>query len=56
MNYVVVPLSRAGGGGKDVLWITLSVLVHIVLVGIPCAVFARRAVMAQGVGGRASEA
>ena len=56
MNYVVVPLSRAGGGSKDVLWVTLSIVVHMVLVGIPCAVFARRAVMAQGAGGNASEA
>jgi hypothetical protein len=60
MNYVVVPLSRAGGGGKDVLWITLSVLVHMALVGIPCALFARRVILAapavQGVGGKASEA
>jgi hypothetical protein len=58
MNYVVVPLSRAGGGSKDVLWITLSVLAHMLLVGIPCAVFARRAVMAaaQGAGGSAVEA
>jgi uncharacterized membrane protein YagU involved in acid resistance len=46
MNYVVVPLSRAGGGGKDVLWITLSVLAHMLLVGIPCALFARRAMLA----------
>jgi uncharacterized membrane protein YagU involved in acid resistance len=46
MNYVVVPLSRAGAGSKDVLWVTLSVLVHMVLVGIPCALFARRAVAA----------
>jgi hypothetical protein len=46
MNYVVVPLSRAAAGSKDVLWVTLSVLAHMVLVGIPCAVFARRAVMA----------
>ena len=58
MNYVVVPLSRAAAGSKDVLWITLSVLAHMLLVGIPCAVFARRAVMAtaQGAGGSASEA
>ena len=46
MNYVVVPLSRAGGGSKDVLWITLTVIVHMALIGIPCALFARRAVMA----------
>ena len=47
MNYVVVPLSRAGAGSRDVLWVTLSVLVHMVLVGIPCALFARRAVAAR---------
>jgi len=46
MNYVVVPLSRAGGGSKDALWITLTVVVHVLLIGIPCALFARRAVMA----------
>ena len=48
MNYVVVPLSRAGAGSKDPLWITLSVVAHVVLVGIPGAVFARRAVTAMG--------
>jgi hypothetical protein len=43
MNYIVVPLSAAGGGGgrQDPVWVTLSVLVHIVLIGIPCAVGAR---------------
>jgi hypothetical protein len=46
MNYVVVPLSRAAAGSKDVLWVTLSVLAHMLLVGIPCAVFARRAMKA----------
>lgn len=48
MNYVVVPLSRAGPGSKDPLWITLSVAAHVLLVGIPCAVFARRALIAMG--------
>jgi hypothetical protein len=43
MNYVVVPLSAAGGGSKDALWIGLTVLVHVVLIGIPIALFARRA-------------
>ena len=46
MNYVVVPLSRAAAGSRDVLWVTLSVLVHMLLVGIPCAVFSRRAILA----------
>jgi uncharacterized membrane protein YagU involved in acid resistance len=44
MNYVVVPLSAAGrGGSKNTLWIALSVVVHVVLIGIPIALFARRA-------------
>jgi hypothetical protein len=43
MNYVVVPLSAAGPGSKDPLWITLSIVVHAVLIGIPIALAARRA-------------
>ncbi|MGO1002128.1 hypothetical protein [Lysobacter sp. CA196] len=39
MNFIVVPLSRAGGGGipKDVLWIVLSILVHVCFVAWPIA-------------------
>lgn len=47
MNYVVVPLSRAGSGSKDPLWVGLSILVHMFLIGVPIAVFARRAVPAR---------
>ena len=43
MNYIVVPLSAAGRGSKDPLWITLSIAVHMVLVGVPIALFTRRA-------------
>ena len=44
MNYVVVPLSRAGGGGsQDGLWVALSILVHMFLIGVPIAYFTRRA-------------
>jgi uncharacterized membrane protein YagU involved in acid resistance len=43
MQYIVVPLSRAGAGPQDRLWITLSVAAHAVLVGIPIALFASRA-------------
>jgi hypothetical protein len=44
MNYVVVPLSRAGGGGaKDPLWIGLGILVHMFLVGVPIALATQRA-------------
>jgi hypothetical protein len=43
MNYIVVPLSAAGSGSKDPLWIALTVVVHVVLIGIPIALFARHA-------------
>ena len=43
MNYIVVPLSAAGPGSKDPLWITLSIAAHVLLIGIPIALLARRA-------------
>jgi uncharacterized membrane protein YagU involved in acid resistance len=43
MTYIVVPLSAAGPGSKDPLWITLSIVAHVLLVGLPIAVFTRRA-------------
>jgi uncharacterized membrane protein YagU involved in acid resistance len=43
MNYVVVPLSAAAPGSTDRLWTTLTVLVHMLLVGVPIALLARRA-------------
>ena len=45
MNYVVVPLSAAGGGGSpDRLWVALSIVVHMFLIGVPIALFARGAI------------
>jgi len=43
MNYLVVPLSAAGTGSKNALWIGLSIAVHAVLIGIPIAILARKA-------------
>jgi len=44
MNYIVLPLSAARGGGSGgALWIVLSLLVHMSLIGVPIALFARRA-------------
>jgi hypothetical protein len=44
MSYIVVPLSAARGGGSGgALWITLSILVHMFLIGVPIALFARHA-------------
>jgi uncharacterized membrane protein YagU involved in acid resistance len=38
MNYIVVPLSAAAHGGpKDPLWVTLSIVVHMFLIGVPIA-------------------
>lgn len=47
MNYVVVPLSAAGPGSKDPVWVGMSIAVHALLIGIPCAVFARRAIIGE---------
>ena len=38
MNYIVVPLSAAAHGGpKDPLWVGLSIVVHMFLIGVPIA-------------------
>jgi len=39
MRFIVVPLSKAGGGGgsADTLWVVLSVIVHMVGIGVPIA-------------------
>jgi hypothetical protein len=44
MSFIVVPLSRARGGGSGgALWVTLSIVVHVLLIGLPIALFTRRA-------------
>ena len=43
MNYIVVPLSAAGSGSHDPLWISLTVAVHAFFIGLPIAWFASRA-------------
>ena len=43
MNYVVVPLSSAQPGSRDPLWVGLTVAVHALLIGVPIALAARRA-------------
>lgn len=42
MNQVVVPLSAAAPGSTDRLWVTLSIAVHMFLIGVPIALAARR--------------
>jgi hypothetical protein len=46
MNYIVVPLSAANPGSRNLLWVLLSIAVHAFLIGTPCALFARRAMLA----------
>jgi hypothetical protein len=47
MNFLVVPLSAAGPGSKDPLWVSLTIAVHVLFVGIPCALFARWALLSR---------
>jgi hypothetical protein len=46
MNYIVVPLSAANPGSRNLVWVLLSIAVHAFLIGTPCALFARRAMLA----------
>jgi len=47
MQFVVLPLSAAGHGSRDATWITLSVVVHMFLVGVPIAFLTRNAFAAK---------
>lgn len=42
MNHVVVPLSAATPGSRDTLWVWMSILAHVVLVGMPIALVCSR--------------
>jgi len=46
MNYIVVPLSVANPGSRNLVWVVLSIAVHAFLIGTLCAIFARRAMLA----------
>ena len=46
MNYIVVPLSAANPGSRNLVWVLLSIAVHAFLIGTPIALFARRAMQA----------
>ncbi len=46
MNYIVVPLSAANSGSRDLTWVLLSIAVHAFLIGTPMALFAQRAMLA----------
>ena len=47
MNYVVIPLSNAARPKTfNPLWVSLSVIVHMFLIGLPAALFATAAIKA----------
>jgi hypothetical protein len=46
MNYVVVPLSAAVVGGPKGIFFVSGLLVHMFLIGVPIALFARHGVVA----------
>lgn len=48
MNYVVIPLSRANRPKFLLSWVVWSVIVHALLIGVPAALFARRATKISG--------
>ena len=48
MNLVVIPLSAARAGSRDPVWIGLSVAVHMLLIGIPIALFVRQGLVEAG--------
>jgi hypothetical protein len=55
MRYVVVPLSAARSGGpQDPLWVGLSVVAHVVLIGIPIGLVSGSAARSAGSAGSAS--
>jgi hypothetical protein len=41
MTYVVVPLSAAGPSSTDAGWTALTIGVHAIGIGVPCALTAR---------------
>jgi len=43
MNYIVIPLSRTSRSRFLLVWVVCSVIVHIFVIGIPAALFARKA-------------
>lgn len=45
MNLVVLPLSAARVGSRDPVWIGLSLAVHMLLIGIPIALFVRQGLL-----------
>lgn len=44
MQGIVLPLSAAGHGSRDPLWVGGSIVVHMLLIGLPMALFARHAI------------
>lgn len=45
MHYIVIPLSAAGPRAMDPAWILSSAAVHVLLIGMPIAMFVRLAIL-----------
>ena len=43
MNYIVIPLSATKRPRFILIWVVCSVIVHVLFIGIPAALFAGRA-------------
>lgn len=56
MNLVVIPLSATRIGSLDPVWIGLSLAVHMLLIGIPIALFVRQGLVEAGEAVEADEA
>lgn len=55
MNYVVIPLSNAARPKTfNLLWVSCSVIVHMFLIGLPAALFAKAAITSSGYASDAS--
>ena len=55
MNYVVIPLSNAARPTRfNLLWVSCSVIVHMFLIGLPAALFAKAAITSSGYASDAS--
>src|SRR4051812_45457256 len=51
MNYVVIPLSNTARPKTfNLLWVSCSVIVHMFLIGLPAALFARAAITSRAPG------
>ena len=56
MNYVVIPLSATTRGRFNATWDICSIIVHMFLIGVPAALFSKRAIEVSNEHGRTRDA